>query len=153
MLFRSSLDILANMIFENTSKVKTASIIGGGSVGLMLAQNLEKVGIRTKIIERDYKRCEDLTEELKSTLVLYGDGTNLELLESEDIALSDVVISVTNNDEKNLLCSLLVKQLGAKRVITRVSKSANIALFEKVDRKSTRLNSSHSSQSRMPSSA
>ena len=128
----TSLDILANMIFENTSKVKTASIIGGGSVGLMLAQNLEKVGIRTKIIERDYKRCEDLTEELKSTLVLYGDGTNLELLESEDIALSDVVISVTNNDEKNLLCSLLVKQLGAKRVITRVSKSANIALFEKV---------------------
>ena len=128
----TSLDILANMIFENTSKVKTASIIGGGSVGLMLAQNLEKVGIRTKIIERDYKRCEELTEELKSTLVLYGDGTNLELLESEDIALSDVVISVTNNDEKNLLCSLLVKQLGAKRVITRVSKSANIALFEKV---------------------
>lgn len=128
----TSLDILANMIFENTSKVKTASIIGGGSVGLMLAQNLEKVGIRTKIIERDYKRCEDLTEELKSTLVLYGDGTNLELLQSEDIALSDVVISVTNNDEKNLLCSLLVKQLGAKRVITRVSKSANIALFEKV---------------------
>ena len=95
----TSLDILANMIFENTSKVKTASIIGGGSVGLMLALNLEKVGIRTKIIERDYKRCEDLTEELKSTLVLYGDGTNLELLESEDIALSDVVISVTNNDE------------------------------------------------------
>lgn len=128
----TSLDILANMIFENNSKIKTASIIGGGSVGLMLAQNLEKVGIKTKIIERDYKRCEDLTEVLKSTLVLYGDGTNLELLESEDIALSDVVVSVTNNDEKNLLCSLLVKQLGAKRVITRVSKSANIALFEKV---------------------
>lgn len=128
----TSLDILANGLFENKCKVKTAAIIGGGSVGLMLAQHMEKVGIKAKIIEKDYKRCESLTEELKKTLVLYGDGTNLELLESEDIADCDVVVSVTNNDEKNLLCSLLVKQLGAKRVITRVSKSANILLFEKV---------------------
>lgn len=128
----TSLDILASKLFENKSKVKTAAIIGGGNVGLMLAQNLEKVGIRTKIIEKDYKRCEELTEVLKKTLVLNGDGTNHELLQSEDIADSDVVVSVTNNDEKNLLCSLLAKQLGAKRVITRVAKSTNILLFEKV---------------------
>ena len=130
--YSTSLDILANRLFQNSEKIKDATIIGGGNVGLMLAQNLEKVGIRTKIIEQDYKRCEDLTEELKNTLVLYGDGTNIELLQQEDVSDDDVVISVTNNDEKNLLCSLLSKQLGAKRVITRVSKSSNIPLFEKV---------------------
>lgn len=128
----TSLDILARDIFQSTSKVKTAAIIGGGSVGLMLAQNLEKINIKTKIIERDYKRCEYLTEILKNTLVLHGDGTNMELLEQEDIGDSDVVISVTNNDEKNLLCSLLTKQMGAKKVLTRVSKTSNIGLFEKV---------------------
>lgn len=128
----TSLDILARDIFQSKSRVKTAAIIGGGSVGLMLAQNLEKINIKTKIIEKDYKRCEYLTEELKKTLVLHGDGTNMELLDQEDIGDSDVVISVTNNDEKNLLCSLLTKQMGAKKIITRVSKSANIALFEKV---------------------
>lgn len=128
----TSLDILARDIFQSTSKVKTASIIGGGSVGLMLAQNLEKINIKTKIIEKDYKRCEYLTEQLKKTLVLYGDGTNIELLDQEDFGESDVVICVTNNDEKNLLCSLLTKQIGAKKVITRVSKTANIRLFEKV---------------------
>ena len=128
----TSLDILARDIFQSNTKVKTAAIIGGGSVGLMLAQNLEKINIKTKIIEMDYKRCEYLTEHLKKTLVLYGDGTNIELLEQEDFGDSDVVISVTNNDEKNLLCSLLTKQIGAKKVITRVSKSANIRLFEKV---------------------
>lgn len=128
----TSLDILARDIFQSQTKVKTAAIIGGGSVGLMLAQNLEKSGIKAKIIERDYKRCEYLTEMLKKTLVLYGDGTNMELLQQEDIGDCDVVISVTNNDEKNLLCSLLTKQMGAKKVITRVSKSANISLFEKV---------------------
>lgn len=128
----TSLDILARQIFQSKTKVRTAAIIGGGSVGLMLAENLEKVNIKTKIIERDYKRCEDLSEKLKNTLILYGDGSNMELLQQEDIGQCDVVISVTNNDEKNLLCSLLTKQMGAKKVITRVSKSANITLFEKV---------------------
>ncbi len=128
----TSLDILARDIFQSKSKVRTAAIIGGGSVGLMLAENLEKINIKTKIIEKDYKRCEDLTEALKNTLVLYGDGTNMELLEQENIGECDVVICVTNNDEKNLLCSLLTKQMGAKKIITRVSKSANIGLFEKV---------------------
>ena len=128
----TSLDILARDIFQSKTKVKSAAIIGGGSVGVMLAQYLEKINIKVKIIERDYKRCEVLTDLLKNTLVLYGDGTNLELLQQEDIGDCDVVISVTNNDEKNLLCSLLTKQMGAKKVITRVSKTANIGLFEKV---------------------
>ncbi len=130
--YSTSLDILAREIFQSKSKVKTAAIIGGGSVGLMLAENLEKINIKTKIIEKDYKRCEDITEVLKNTLVLYGDGTNMELLEQEDIGDCDVVICVTNNDEKNLLCSLLTKQMGAKKIITRVSKPTNIGLFEKV---------------------
>ena len=65
-------------------------------------------------------------------MVIHGDGTNLKILDEEDIGASDVVISVTNNDERNLLCSLLCKQLGVKRVIARVAKVLNIPLFEKV---------------------
>ena len=64
--------------------------------------------------------------------MINGDGTNLKLLDEEEIGGADVVISVTNNDERNLLCSLLAKQLGVKRVITRVAKVLNIPLFEKV---------------------
>ena len=64
--------------------------------------------------------------------MINGDGTNLKLLDEEEIGSADVVISVTNNDERNLLCSLLAKQLGVKRVITRVAKVLNIPLFEKV---------------------
>lgn len=127
-----SLDILANRFFQEKNDVKQVTIIGGGNVGLMLAQNLEKVNIKIKIIEFDYKRCVELTENLKNTLVINGDGANFELLEEERVGESDVVISVTNNDEKNLLCSLLAKQLGVRKVITRVSKNANATLFEKV---------------------
>lgn len=127
-----SLDILAGTFFHEKEQVKTASIIGGGNVGFMLAKSLEDLKIKTKIIEKNYDRCEFLAQELTKTLVINGDGTNLKLLDEEEIGESDVVISVTNNDERNLLCSLLVKQLGVKRVISRVSKVLNIPLFEKV---------------------
>ena len=127
-----SLDILAGTFFHEKEQVKSVAVIGGGNVGYMLAKSLEDMKIKTKIIEKDYDRCEFLAQELHKTLVINGDGTNLKILDEEEIGSSDVVISVTNNDEKNLLCSLLVKQLGVKRVISRVSKVMNVPLFEKV---------------------
>ena len=127
-----SLDILAGTFFHDKESVKYVAIIGGGKVGYMLAKSLEVLKIKTKIIEKNYERCEELAENLNSTIVLNGDGTDLKLLNEEDIGLCDVVISVTNNDERNLLCSLLAKQIGVKRVIARVSKVLNIPLFEKV---------------------
>ncbi len=127
-----SLDILAGTFFHEKEQVKSVAIIGGGNVGFMLAKNLEDMKIKTKIIEKDYDRCEFLSQELDKTLVINGDGTNLKLLDEESIGSCDVAIAVTNNDERNLLCSLLVKQLGVKRVISRVSKVLNIPLFEKV---------------------
>lgn len=127
-----SLNILAGKFFHEKEFVKNVAIIGGGNVGLKLARGLENLKLNIKIIERDEERCNFLSQELNNTLVIKGDGTDLELLNEEDIASSDVVVSVTNNDEKNLLCSLLVKHLGAKRVISRVSKNTNMALFEQV---------------------
>ena len=128
----NSLDILAGKFFHEKEFVKNVAIIGGGNVGLKLAKNLEDLKLNLKIIEKDPARCEYLSQELNNTLIINGDGTDLELLNEEDIAASDVVVSVTNNDEKNLLCSLLVKHLGATRVISRVSKNTNVELFERV---------------------
>ncbi len=127
-----SLDILAGKFFHEKEFVKNVTIIGGGSVGRRLAKSLEALKFNIKIIEPNEERCEFLSEQLETSLVINGDGTDLGLLNEEDIASSDVVVCVTNNDEKNLLTSLLVKQLGVKRVITRVTKHANAALFEKV---------------------
>ena len=127
-----SLDVLAGKFFHKKDFVKNIAIIGGGNVGLKLAKSLEGMKFKTKIIERDEERCNYLAEQLSDTLIINGDGTDLELLNEEDIGDSDVVVSVTNNDEKNLLCSLLVKQMGVGRVISRVSKSTNAELFGKV---------------------
>ena len=127
-----SLDILAGTFFHEKEPVRTAAIIGGGNVGAMLAKSLDDLKIKTKIIEKDYERCQYLAKTLERALVIHADGTNLKILDEEEIGSSDVVISVTNNDERNLLCSLLCKQLGVKRVIARVAKVLNIPLFEKV---------------------
>lgn len=128
----NSLNILAGKFFHEKEFVKNVTIIGGGNVGLKLARTLANLKLKLKIIEKDEQRCSFLAQELDNVLIIHGDGTNLEILNEEDIASSDVVVSVTNNDEKNLLCSLLVKNLGAKRVISRVSQNANAALFEQV---------------------
>ena len=127
-----ALDTLAAHFFRNVNSVKTVSVIGGGNVGFMLARQLEQTGIKVKLIEHDHHRCVYLADHLNNSLVLEGDGTDLELLESESIGAADVTVCVTNNDEKNLLCSLLIKQLGCERIITRVGNAHNATLFERV---------------------
>ena len=127
-----ALDNTAGQFFIEDNNIKNIAIIGGGSVGFELAKSLENTKLKIKLIEYDYKRCEFLSQNLNKTLVLNGNGTNLELLEQEGIGGCDVAICVTDNDEKNLLCSLLTKQLGIKRAITRVTQAATASLFEKV---------------------
>lgn len=109
------------------------TIIGGGDVGFRLAERLDpQEAMQVTVIERDASRGEYVASRLRHSLVLNGDGTDLELLESEDIGRSDVLVSVIDNDERNLLASLLGRQLGVRRIITRVSRLANLRLFERV---------------------
>jgi trk system potassium uptake protein TrkA len=109
------------------------TIIGGGDVGIRLAQRLDlQANVELRVIERDAVRGELIASTLQRALVLRGDGTDLELLESEQIGRSDVLVSVIDNDERNLLASLLGRQLGVGKIITRVSKPANLRLFELV---------------------
>jgi len=109
------------------------TIIGGGDVGLQVAERLEKSdAVNVRIMERDPVRGAVLAARLTRTLVLNGDGTDLEFLESENVGRSDVLVCVIDNDERNLLASLLGRQLGVPKIITRVSRPGNLRLFERV---------------------
>lgn len=112
---------------------QVVTIVGGGDVGFRLAQRLETAGgVDLRIIESDRARGEFLAASLGRALVLHGDGTDLELLESEQIGRSDVLVSVIDNDARNLFASLLARQLGVRKIVTRVSRPANLRLFERV---------------------
>jgi voltage-gated potassium channel Kch len=81
-------------------------------------QNVRPIdaGPRQHVAARPAARGEMAAGRLRRALVLNGDGTDLELLESEDIGRSDVLVSVIDNDERNLFASLLGRQLGVRQI-------------------------------------
>jgi trk system potassium uptake protein TrkA len=125
------LPLLRQMLHESQSSPKVM-IVGGGMVGFYLANRLEKMGVDVKLIEQNADRCSEIADKLTDTMILNGDGSDLALLREEEAGKMDVVFAVTGQDDKNLLCSLLVKQLGAKKILSRVNRSVYIKLFEMV---------------------
>ncbi|WP_290899456.1 Trk system potassium transporter TrkA [Ferroglobus sp.] len=112
--------------------VKNVVIFGGGTVGSYLARMLDRSSLNIKLIDSNERRCEELCSMLRRTKVIYGDATDIDLLIEEEVGKSDVVVAATDSDEKNLLSSLLAKNLGAKKAIARVEKGKYVELFEKV---------------------
>lgn len=118
----SDLEKLAVKIGVKYSPIKDVMIIGGGNIGFRLAEFLEQKSFNIKLMEKDGKICKVLSEKLDKTIVLNGDGTDQDMLNEENIAEMDLVVPLTNDDETNILSSLLAKKLGAKSSITRINK-------------------------------
>jgi trk system potassium uptake protein TrkA len=126
-----SLPDLKSMLHDDCGSRK-ALIVGGGTVGLYLASSLETMGFEVKLMEKSTDRCREISDKLTNTMILSGDGTDISLLTEEGAGEMDAVFAVTGKDEKNLLCSLLARQLGARKIFSRVNRSAYIKLFELV---------------------
>ena len=120
---------LLNLGEEGLSRV---IIIGGGETGLALATSLDTTNINTKIIEKDSQRSLELAEKLKKVVVLHGDGADREFLIEENIADVDILVVITEDDENNVLISLLGKALGVKKTVTRVGKLSYIPLVSAI---------------------
>ncbi|MFK8042146.1 Trk system potassium transporter TrkA [Congregibacter sp.] len=102
---------------------KRIMIAGGGNIGARLANSLEK-DFSVKVIEYSYARCRVLSEQLKHTLVIGGSAAEPALLAEENIEHTDVFCALTNNDESNIMMSMLAKRMGAKKVITLITNPA-----------------------------
>ena len=105
--------------------IRSSVILGGGNIGLFVAQQLEAdhPEINLKIVEFDLARAEFLSETLNRTTVLHGDALSPEILAEAGVAGAGTVIAVTQNDETNILASLLAKKRGALRTVTLINKS------------------------------
>jgi trk system potassium uptake protein TrkA len=109
--------------------VKRVMIGGGGNIGRRLAAALERT-YEVKLIERGKAGAERLAAELGRTLVLAGDVTDEELLDSENIADMDVYVAVTNDDETNIMSALLAKRRGARKVIALINRASYVNLVQ-----------------------
>ncbi len=100
-------------------------IVGGGNIGLFLARNLEAAhpDLNLKIIEVNAKRAQYLAENLSRTTVIHGDALDSDILTEVNIAMTEAVIAVSNDDEVNILASLLAKRAGCQRAVTLVNSS------------------------------
>lgn len=108
---------------------KRVMIAGGGNIGERLARGIEHI-YQVKLIEKAYDRCRYLSEHLSRTVVLHGSASDHELLRSEDIANIDVFLALTNDDEANIMASMLAKKMGAKKVITLITNPAYVDLVQ-----------------------
>ena len=109
-------------------------IIGGGNIGYSLSKEIEfsEYKIATNIIEYNKKRSEYLASNLKSANITNGDGLDNSILEEVDIAEADYFIAVTDDDENNILSSLLAKRAGVQNCITLINNSSYSSLLKNI---------------------
>ena len=108
---------------------KRILIAGGGNIGERLADSTED-HYQVKIVEQSYARCRQLSENLDRTIVLHGNASDRDLLIAESIEDVDVFCALTNDDEANIMSSMLAKRLGAKKVITLIANPAYVDLVQ-----------------------
>ena len=128
---KESVSEVENLWFHNYNTFyKRAVIIGAGLLGRNLTVLLEKAGFSVKVIEKDC--CENLANQVDKAMVINGDGTDFDLLEAEEIADSDVIIALTDDDKLNLLVALVGKHMGIPKTVVRVGRPEYIMLMEQV---------------------
>ena len=111
------------------TQYKRIIIAGGGNIGFSLAKSLES-RYSVKLIEYYESRCRFLSDRLNRAIVLHGSGTDQELLLEENIEDTDVFLALTNDDEANIMSSMLAKRLGARKVMTLISNPAYVDLVQ-----------------------
>jgi trk system potassium uptake protein TrkA len=115
-----SMQDLYPIIGKKQFNIKNVMILGGSSIGEKTARNLCKNNFKVKLIEKNREKAELLAEELNNTLVINGDGRDLELLEEENIRETDAFIAVTGNSETNIMSCLVAKSKGVKKTVALV---------------------------------
>lgn len=124
---------LLDLCGKKDERIEKLMILGGGKVGRLVAKELEKdKSIDIRLIESSRWKSQFVADQLKRTLVIQGDGTDVDLLASEGIIDMDAFVSATDDEESNIITSLLARHLGVKRTITMVSQTNYIPLMTSI---------------------
>lgn len=124
---------LLELCGKTDERIEKIMILGGGKVGRLVAKELEqKRRLDVRLLESSRSKSEFVADQLRRTLVIRGDGTDVELLESEGIREMDAFIALTDDEESNIITSLLAQRLGVKRTITMVTRADYIPLISSI---------------------
>ena len=115
-----SIENLYPVVGKEHLNIKNVMILGGSSIGSKTARNLCKENFNVKLIERKKEKSFQLAEQLNDTLLICGDGRDIELLEEENIREMDAFVAVTGDSETNIMSCLVAKSKGVKKTIALV---------------------------------
>ncbi len=125
------IEMILKLAGKENLKFENIMILGGGKIGRRVAQLLENM-MRVKLIESDKEKTFSLADELSNTLVLHGDGRDIDLLAQEGIIDMDAFVAVTDDAETNIIACLMAKHLGVKKAIALVDKADYIPLTQTI---------------------
>ena len=108
------------------NKIRSVMIVGGGKIGYYLAKMLSSMGMRVKVIEKDYNRCTELCDEVPKATIIHGDGTDQELLLDEGIKEVDAFVCLSGLDEENIIMSLYAKNNSGAKTITKINRASYV---------------------------
>lgn len=122
---------------EQSPRVERVFILGGKQLGILVAEHLERQGVRVKLFETDAARCEKVAALLKDTMVVHGDGTDAATLVEEGIEGVDAYLALTHEDEQNLIAAMLARRLGAKKLVALINRLNYLPLAHRLGIHST----------------
>ncbi len=112
-------------------QAKDAIIVGGSTTAYYLCAELDKIGIHTKLIEKDHKKAEMFSQDFKKVNVILGDGTDQDLLKEEGIATVDAFVALGNMDEQNIIMSMFAASQEVPKVITKIDQLSYYDMLQK----------------------
>lgn len=129
----SDVPSVIELMGRRDDRMDRVMILGGTAIGQRVAEELSAdSGMKIKLVEADRRRAEFLAERLADVLVIHGDPTDIDLLATEGIGEMDALIALTENEEANLVASLMGKHIGVKKTIAMLSKSMYIPLSQSI---------------------
>jgi trk system potassium uptake protein TrkA len=117
---------------QSRKKAKSIIIVGGETISYYLASELEKRNLTIKIFEEEFEKCKVLANILDDSLIIHGNASDIQLLRDENIEETDAFISVTDEDNFNILSAVIAKELGAKRTIVQLKMSDFMPIADRI---------------------
>ncbi|MBO7085484.1 MAG: Trk system potassium transporter TrkA [Bacilli bacterium] len=113
-------------------KTRNVMIIGGSRIAYYLSGELEELGVKVKIVERDASRCEFLSGKISNALIINADGTDQKSLMEEGLDKMDALISLTGFDEENIIIAMNGKEKGVGTIIAKVNNTSYSNILDAV---------------------
>ena len=107
---------------RSLQRVKDVSILGGSRISMYLSWELARAGTRVHIVEQDHDKCLRLSQELPDAMIIEGDGTDNDMIRSENLFGTDGFVALTGRDEENLLMALAARRAGVKKVLAKMTR-------------------------------